>query len=169
MWAAPSPLRRRGSAQLVGRASRRPSPGLVLEIRRRPNRVTLILDDRSARLEVSLYEETFQQHRDIIVKDAILIVDGTLRFDDFIEAWRLQAKTLMDIDRARERFARRLWLRWPAEFDGPQGMNRFEQLLKPYLQGSLRRERGGQPARVLRDGSIWRTPGRCAPIARASR
>ena len=109
--------------------------GLVLEIRRRPNRVTLILDDRSARLEVSLYEETFQQHRDIIVKDAILIVDGTLRFDDFIEAWRLQAKSLMDIDRARERFARRLWLRWPAEFDDPQGLNRFEQLLKPHLRG----------------------------------
>jgi DNA polymerase III subunit alpha len=109
--------------------------GLVLEIRRRPNRVTLILDDRSARLEVSLYEEVFQQHRDIIVKDAILIIDGMLRFDDFIEAWRLQAKSLMDIDRARERFARRLWLRWPAEFDGPQGMNRFEQMLKPYLRG----------------------------------
>jgi DNA polymerase-3 subunit alpha len=109
--------------------------GLVLEIRRRPNRVTLILDDRSARLEVSLYEEVFQQHRDIIVKDAILIIDGILRFDDFIEAWRLQAKSLMDIDRARERFARRLWFRWPAEFDGPQGMNRFEQMLKPYLRG----------------------------------
>jgi DNA polymerase-3 subunit alpha len=109
--------------------------GLVLEIRRRPNRVTLILDDRSARLEVSLYDEIFQQHRDIIVKDAILIIDGTLRFDDFIEAWRLQAKSLMDIDRARERFARRLWLKWPAEFDGPQGMNRFEQMLKPYLRG----------------------------------
>jgi DNA polymerase-3 subunit alpha len=109
--------------------------GLVLEIRRRPNRVTLILDDRSARLEVSLYDEIFQQHRDIIVKDAILIIDGALRFDDFIEAWRLQAKSLMDIDRARERFARRLWLRWPAEFDGPLGMNRFEQMLKPYLRG----------------------------------
>ena len=109
--------------------------GLVLEIRRRPNRVTLILDDRSARLEVSLFEEIFQQYRSIIVKDAILIVEGTLRFDDFIEAWRLQAKTLMDIDRARERLARRLWLRWPEQFDGPDGMNRFEQLLKPYLKG----------------------------------
>jgi DNA polymerase-3 subunit alpha len=109
--------------------------GLVLEIRRRPNRVTLILDDRSARLEVTLFEETFQQYRDIIVKDAILIVDGMLRFDDFIEAWRLQAKTLMDIDRARERFARRLWLRWPVEFDGPAGLKRFEDLLKPYLKG----------------------------------
>jgi DNA polymerase-3 subunit alpha len=109
--------------------------GLVLEIRRRPNRVTLILDDRTGRLEVSLYEETYQQYRDIIVKDAILIVDGTLRFDDFIEAWRLQAKTLMNIDRARERFARRLWFRWPDEFDGPQGMNRFEEILKPFLKG----------------------------------
>jgi DNA polymerase-3 subunit alpha len=109
--------------------------GLVLEIKRRPNRVTLILDDRSARLEVSLFEEVFQQHRDIIVKDAILIIDGSLRYDDFIEAWRLQAKSLMDIDRARERYARRLLLRWPGEFDGPQGMNRFEELLKPYLRG----------------------------------
>jgi DNA polymerase-3 subunit alpha len=109
--------------------------GLVLEIRRRPNRVTLILDDRTGRLEVSLFEETFQQHRAIIEKDAILVIDGMLRFDDFIEAWRLQAKTLMEIDKARERYARRLWLRWPEAFDGPQGMSRFEELLKPYLRG----------------------------------
>jgi DNA polymerase-3 subunit alpha len=109
--------------------------GLVLEIRRRPNRVTLLLDDRSGRLEVSLFEEMFQQYRDLIVKDAILVIDGNLRFDDFIEAWRLQAKSVLDIDKARERYARRLWLRWPAEFDGPQGMNRFEELLKPYLRG----------------------------------
>jgi DNA polymerase-3 subunit alpha len=109
--------------------------GLVLEIRRRPNRVTLILDDRSGRLEVSLYEETFQQYREIIVKDAILVIEGTLRFDDFIEAWRLQAKTLLDIDKARERYAKRLWLRWPDEFDEPAGMGRFEALLKPYVRG----------------------------------
>ena len=103
----------------------------MLEIRRRPNRVILIMDDRTGRLEVSLYDEVFQQHRDIIVKDAVLVVEGTLRFDDFIEAWRLQAKSMMDIDRARERFARRLWVRWPAAFDGPTGMTRFEELLKP--------------------------------------
>jgi DNA polymerase-3 subunit alpha len=109
--------------------------GLVLEIRRRPNRITLILDDRSARLEVTLFEEIFQQHRDIIVKDAILIIEGTLRFDDFIEAWRLQAKSIIDIDRARERYARRLWFKWPAEFDDAQGLSRFEQMLKPYLRG----------------------------------
>jgi DNA polymerase-3 subunit alpha len=132
--------------------------GLVLEIRRRPNRVTLILDDRSARLEVSLFEETFQQYRDVIVKDAILIVDGMLRFDDFIEAWRLQAKTVMDIDRARERFARRLWFKWPAAFDGPAGLKRFEDLLKPYLKGpcgvSVALSRPGYTGR-LNLGDSW--------------
>jgi DNA polymerase-3 subunit alpha len=95
----------------------------------------LILDDRTGRLEVSLYEEIYQQHRDIIVKDAILVIEGSLRFDDFIEAWRLQAKSLVDIDRARERFARRLWLKWPAGFDAASDMNRFADLLKPYLRG----------------------------------
>ncbi len=109
--------------------------GLILEIRRRPNRVTLILDDRTARLEVSLFEETFQQYRDLIVKDAIVLVEGSLRFDDFIEAWRLQAKSVMDIDRARERYARRLWLRWPKQFDTPQGLSHLEELLRPYLKG----------------------------------
>ncbi|HEY3654530.1 MAG TPA: DNA polymerase III subunit alpha [Steroidobacteraceae bacterium] len=131
----PKPVAAGGGERTWSQAKPATVAGLVLEIRRRPNRVTLILDDRTARLEVSLYEETFQQHRDIIVKDAIVVVDGSLRYDDFIEAWRLQAKSLMDIDRARERFARRLWLRWPASFDGPLGMNRFEELLKPYLRG----------------------------------
>jgi len=131
----PKPVAAEGAGRSWSGGKTATVAGLVLEIRRRPNRVTLILDDRSARLEVSLFEEIYQQHRDIIVKDAILIVEGTLRFDDFIEAWRLQAKTLMDIDRARERFARRLWLKWPAEFDGSDGLNRFEQMLKPYLRG----------------------------------
>ncbi len=134
--------------------------GLVLEIRRRPNRVTLILDDRSARLEVSLFEETFQQYRDIIVKDAILIVDGMLRFDDFIEAWRLQAKTMMDIDRARERFARRLWLKWPTQFDGPSGLKRFEELLRPYLKGPCGVSVAVNRPRTIRGGSIWPIVGR---------
>jgi DNA polymerase-3 subunit alpha len=126
-----------GERPWAGKQPGRPATvaGLVLEIRRRPNRVTLILDDRTGRLEVSLFEETWSQHRDIIVKDAILVIDGALRYDDFIEAWRLQAKSLMTIDRARERFARRLWLKWPAAFDGAAGMTRFEELLQPHVRG----------------------------------
>jgi len=51
--------------------------------------------------------------------------------------------------RARERFARRLWLKWPAAFDGPSGMNRFEEMLKPYTRGPCGGERGREPIRLL--------------------
>ncbi|MDE2296214.1 MAG: DNA polymerase III subunit alpha [Gammaproteobacteria bacterium] len=127
--------------------------GLVLEIRRRANRVTLILDDRTGRLEVSLFEEVYQKHRDVIVKDAIVLVEGSLRYDDFIEAWRVQARSLTDIDRARERHARKLWLRWPAEFDRPGGLERFEALLAPFRPGrcavGLVVQRSGYSGRVM--------------------
>ncbi|MBS0396896.1 MAG: DNA polymerase III subunit alpha, partial [Proteobacteria bacterium] len=59
--------------------------GLVLDLKRRGNRTTLILDDGSGRLEVSLFDEVLAQHRDLIVKDAILMVEGGLRWDEFIE------------------------------------------------------------------------------------
>ncbi len=64
--------------------------GLVVEVRKRGPRVTLMLDDRSGRIEVMLFEEICQQHRDLIAKDAILLVEGQLRFDEFSDAWRSQ-------------------------------------------------------------------------------
>jgi len=40
-----------------------------------------VLDDRSARIEASLFDDVWQQHRAVIVKDAILVVEGLLRYD----------------------------------------------------------------------------------------
>jgi DNA polymerase-3 subunit alpha len=110
--------------------------GLVLEVRRRGNRTSLVLDDRSGRVEVSLFEEVFQNHRDIVMKDAILLVEGGLRWDDFIEDWRISAKRLVHIDQARESQARKLLLRWPDEAD-PAGLVR-------HLETVLKSARGGR-------------------------
>jgi DNA polymerase-3 subunit alpha len=109
--------------------------GLVLEIRKRANRTTLILDDRSARIEVMLYDDVYQQHRDVIARDAILVVEGQLRFDEFIEDWRVNAKKLTPVDRVREREARRIVLRWPTNGHGERLVGELEELLRPYRQG----------------------------------
>jgi DNA polymerase-3 subunit alpha len=109
--------------------------GLVLEIRKRGNRTTLILDDRSARIEVMLFDDVFQQHRDIIARDAILVVEGQLRFDEFIEGWRVNAKKLSPVDAVREREARRIVLRWPANGHGERLVGELEEVLRPYRQG----------------------------------
>ena len=110
--------------------------GLVLEIRRRGSRMTLLLDDRSGRIEVSLFEDVWQQHRAVIVRDAILVVEGQLRFDEFIEDWRINAKKLTPIDELREREARRLVIRLPAAAGDDRFLQRLEETLRP--------RRGGQ-------------------------
>jgi len=111
--------------------------GLVLEIRKRGGRTSFILDDRSGRVEVTLFEDVLQQYRALIERDAILVVDGALRWDDFIEDWRLTAKRILDLDQAREQYARRLVLRWPGGCNGDAGtvVTALEQALRPSRGG----------------------------------
>ncbi|MEJ0005579.1 MAG: OB-fold nucleic acid binding domain-containing protein [Steroidobacteraceae bacterium] len=91
--------------------------GLVDEIRKRGQRVSIILDDRSGRIEATLFEEVFQRHRELIVKDAIVLVEGHFRFDDFGDAWRISARKITDLNAVREQQARRLVLKLPLKSD----------------------------------------------------
>jgi len=109
--------------------------GLVSEIRRRGNRHSLILEDGTARLEVSLYEEILTTHRELIVKDALLIVEGGLRWDNFIEGWRLQAKRLLSLDAAREGQVRRVLVRWPPGAESGTVLAALDAALRPARGG----------------------------------
>ncbi len=104
--------------------------GLVLEMRRRGSRMTLVLDDRSARIEVSLFDDVWQQHRAAVVRDAILVVEGQLRYDEFIDDWRINARKLTPIDELREREARRLLVRLPAGGADGRLIGRLEEVLR---------------------------------------
>jgi DNA polymerase-3 subunit alpha len=109
--------------------------GLVHELRRRGNRVTLVLDDDTARIEVSVFDELYQRCRHMLARDAILVVAGSLRFDDFIDGWRVTAQEILDIDEAREQHARRLVIDWPSA-GGPQFIHALKETLLPFRQGS---------------------------------
>ena len=110
--------------------------GLVLEVRKRANRVSLTLDDRTGRMEVTLFDDVYQQHRDLIAKDAILLVDGQLRFDEFTEGWRLNGKRLLSIEQAREQQARRIVIQWPRALAGIDPVARLAELFKPFVGGA---------------------------------
>jgi DNA polymerase-3 subunit alpha len=115
--------------------------GLILEVRRRGTRVSFMLDDRSGRMEVTMFEEVYQRHRDLVVKDALVQVEGSLRFDEFSDAWRLAARQITALEVVRERLARSLLMGWPR---APQ------PLLLEQLQALLAANRGGQCAVLLR-------------------
>ena len=108
--------------------------GLIDEIKRRGARVSLSLDDRSGRIEVTLFDEVFQRHRDLIVKDALVLVEGSVRFDEFTDGWRLAARRIADLDQALEGQARRIVLKWPAQQQSGS-FERLEQILTRFRPG----------------------------------
>ena len=93
------------------------------------SRMTIVLDDRSGRIEVSLFDDVWQQHRAVVQRDAILVVEGQLRYDEFIDDWRINAKKLTPIGELREREARRVRIRLPAG-GGDRLLAKLEDVLR---------------------------------------
>jgi DNA polymerase-3 subunit alpha len=130
--------------------------GLVDEVKKRGPRVFVTLDDRTGRIEAMLFEETWQKHRELIVKDALLLVEGLLRFDEFSDAWRLSVRRVTELDKVREAEARRLVVRCAAG-DGAFA-ERLAALLTPWRGGpcAVTLEYSGPEARgALTLGSEW--------------
>jgi DNA polymerase-3 subunit alpha len=109
--------------------------GLVDEIRKRGQRVSIILDDRTGRIEATLFDEVFQRHRDLIVKDAMVLVEGHFRFDEFGDAWRISARKITDLNAVRESQARRLVLKLPQRPDRNALLTRLAEVLTPWRNG----------------------------------
>jgi DNA polymerase III subunit alpha len=108
--------------------------GLIDEVKKRGPRVILTLDDRTGRIEAMLFEETWHRHRDLIAKDALVVVEGLLRFDEFSDAWRLAARRVTELDKLREQEARRLVIRC-THGDIGRLCERLETILTPWRPG----------------------------------
>ncbi|MDH5346016.1 MAG: OB-fold nucleic acid binding domain-containing protein, partial [Gammaproteobacteria bacterium] len=110
--------------------------GLIMDVRKRGNRVTVVLDDDSGRLEVSLFSEAFQEFRHLLSKDEIVVVSGALRYDDFVGGWQVNAKTVLHIDRVIESRAKSMILSLAPNGQGPALLHRLHDVLLPHREGS---------------------------------
>jgi DNA polymerase-3 subunit alpha len=110
--------------------------GLVADIRKRGNRVSVVLDDDSARIEVSLFGEAFQEFRHLLNKDEIVVISGQLRYDDFLGGWTVGAKNILPIDRVIESRAQGMVLSLAPNGHGQQLLVKLHDLLLPYREGS---------------------------------
>jgi DNA polymerase-3 subunit alpha len=131
--------------------------GVVADVARRGNRVSIELDDDTDRIEVTMFDEVFAQAKQVIAKHAVVIVEGQLRYDDFVNGWRLTAKRVRSADDVIEEHARRLTIRWPSEA-APDTVRELQRILKPFTRGrcevSIEFRRNGAEA-ALTLGEAW--------------
>lgn len=138
--------------------------GLVIAARvmvtKRGNRIGICtLDDRSGRLEVMLFTDALDKYQQLLEKDRILIVSGQVSFDDFSGGLKMTAREVMDIDEAREKYARGLAISLTDRQIDDQLLNRLRQSLEPHRSGTipvhLYYQRADARAK-LRFGAAWR-------------
>jgi DNA polymerase-3 subunit alpha len=84
-------------------------------------------------MQCSFFDEQYQQYRELLVKDALLLVEGKVRFDEFANTWVLRANKVSELERLREKEARRIVLKLRAA----------DAKLLPQLQSTLQPYRGG--------------------------
>ena len=85
--------------------------GLVVAIRtmknkRGDNMCFVTLDDRTARVEVMLFSEAYETHREVLVKDAILLIEGVISVDDYAGGLKMRGNSVYSLIDARERKAK---------------------------------------------------------------
>ena len=106
----------------------------IVRTKRGDNMAILTIDDRTGRMDVTLFAETFNNSRDVLSKDSLLVIGGQVRYDDFSGMLKMSADNLRLLSDVRQEKVRELWLELesgalPASFSRELG-----EMLDPYRQ-----------------------------------
>jgi len=82
--------------------------GMVMSMRRRgDNQAFVLLEDGRGRIEAGFFNEAFTEHAALLTRDRIILIEGSLREDEFSGGFSLRAKRCWDFaslctERARQ-------------------------------------------------------------------
>ena len=142
--------------------------GLVVSVRQgktqRGRMGSVVLDDRTGRIEVAVFNEVYEQVRDLLAPDRILVATGAFSYDDYRDNWSLRADRVRTLEDARAELAS--YLELTLDLGTPQAQTRAGQVCDA-LEAALSAYRGGTlPVQIeyirpgsrgrLRLGPAWR-------------
>jgi DNA polymerase-3 subunit alpha len=111
--------------------------GMVSGVRilqtRRGRMAVVTLDDGSAQLEVTVFNDIYEANRPWIRDDELLVVQGRASLDEYSGNMRVTADELFDFASARASFAKRLDL--VCSIDSEVHVAQLVEVLKPYRGG----------------------------------
>jgi len=107
----------------------------VIKTKRGSNIGILTLDDKSGKIDVTLFSEALETYRDLLKTDSIIVASGEVSLDDFSGGLRMQGKEIYDMDAAREHFARRIIIRISDEQFDHSVVQNMATTIAPYRAG----------------------------------
>ena len=135
--------------------------GIIVSMRtqmtRRGKMAFVLLDDGLATMEVPIFNEVFERHRDWLKEDQLLLVEGKVSKDDYSGGLRINVDKLFDVTSARTRYAKALQI----TVNPALAVTQLQGWLRPYCNdenGCLVRLRYALPQAQtdMELGAAWR-------------
>jgi DNA polymerase-3 subunit alpha len=137
--------------------------GLIIALRVMKNKKGdkmgfITLDDRSGRIEASLFADSFHAAQSLLQTDAMVVVEGEVSSDDFSGGLRLRAKRVMSLEEARTGLAESLRLTVRSEALKGDRLRWLGDLCRKHRGACpITLDYTGQEARaLLQFGEAWR-------------
>ncbi|HLA43012.1 MAG TPA: OB-fold nucleic acid binding domain-containing protein, partial [Aggregatilineales bacterium] len=105
---------------------------LRTQMTQRGKMIIVTLDDGTATVDVTVYNEVFDANKALFKEDEFLAVQGKVSEDRFSGGLRITAEKVMDIAGIRQQFARSIGL----NLSDPINTQQFRELIEPYRMDS---------------------------------
>ncbi|CAM4407095.1 MAG: DNA polymerase III subunit alpha [Legionellaceae bacterium] len=114
--------------------------GIIVAVRtllnKKGERIAFItLDDRSSRAEISIFSDLYNQYKDLITNDQIVIIEAEASKDDYTGNTRITAKQVMNMSQARNHYAEKLWLKINSSCVYSDFVPKLRDILSLFQQG----------------------------------
>lgn len=134
--------------------------GYRVAVTKRGSRIGIAtIEDRSGKLDITLFSEALETYGDLIEKDGIIIATGSIQFDDFSGGLKMSAREIMTLDDARTRNAKSLALAINQEQLDAKFVKELTACIAPYKEGTLPLHfyyQSEQGRALLKGGVEWR-------------
>ena len=104
--------------------------GIRFQLTQRGRMAIVTLDDSTAQVEVTIYNEVFEPNRGLFKEDEFLAVQGKISEDRFSGGLRVVAEKVMDIAAARAGYVKALRV----SMNGQADAAKLRELIKPFQQ-----------------------------------
>lgn len=117
--------------------------GLIVDMRLKKTKrgetlCFVTLDDRSARIDITLFGDAYENARRMIAKDQVIVVEGEVAQDDYNGGLKVRGQSVLSVAEARTRFAEKLVIKCEDEQLKPRALKQLSETLsqyKPIQQG----------------------------------
>jgi len=104
----------------------------IVKTKRGDNMAIVTLDDRTARMDITLFSEAYTNARDILLKDGLLVITGQVSFDDYSGMLKMSAENVRLLADVRQEKARELSLVLESGHLPSNAVQQLSETLDPY-------------------------------------